>query len=60
MNIGIEQIILQFDFLDEHFCMEHISLIDINVNSVVFIKCSFINIILYRGYIMVYKKLFTA
>src|SRR5664279_858607 len=58
--ILVEKVILQFKLFDEHFGMENVGLVHIDVNRVIFLKRLVIYIILNRCHIVVDEQFFTV
>ena len=57
VNIRIEEVILQLDFLDEHARVENIRLIDIDVHGVVRRQSLRLDILLNRRHLIVHEEL---
>ena len=55
VHVGVEQIILKLDLLDQHFCVEYIRLVHIDVNGVVLRQSVRIYVILDRSYLMIHE-----
>ena len=60
VNVGVKQIVLQVDFLNEHFGVEQVSLVYVNIHRVVPLEGLRVDVVLNGGDLMVHEQLFLS